>query len=194
MAGAAGPFVRRGLRAENAIALALAIGLGFGIGELWFLAQQVAGVPAYAEVPFYAFTGFLGERFAVCFLHGAFIAYAVRQLAEHRSFLLGGALGVVLHFGLNFPIFLMANDVFGLGKEVWATLQSLWFAAMIVALLIWVSYLSRGRLLHPLLGTATCPECKAVYQRPLLALNFGVTRYERCPHCGHYHWVRIGGH
>src|SRR4051812_25153054 len=33
------PFVRRGLRADNAIALALAIGLGFGIGELWFIAQ-----------------------------------------------------------------------------------------------------------------------------------------------------------
>ena len=50
-------------------------------------AAQVARVPEYAAVPFYMFTGFLGERFAVCFLHGAFIAYAVRQLAERRSFL-----------------------------------------------------------------------------------------------------------
>ena len=102
------PFVRRGLDAESAIPLALAIGVGFGIGELWFIAQQVARVPEYAAVPFYMFTGFLGERFAVCFLHGAFIAYAVRQLAERRSFLLGGLVGIGLHFATNFPIFLIS--------------------------------------------------------------------------------------
>jgi len=186
------PFVRRGLDAENAVALALAIGAGFGIGELWFIAQQVARVPEYAAVPFYMFTGFLGERFAVCFLHGAFIAYAVRQLAERRSFLLGGLVGIALHFATNFPIFLISLDPFGLGRTFWATVNSVWFVVLILSLLAFVGWLSRGRIQRSLFGTAACPQCKAVYPRPLLAFNFGFTRYERCPNCRHFHWVRIG--
>ena len=34
-----------------------------------------------------------------------------------------------------------------------------------------------------------CPECDKEYDAPLLGLNFGPTRYERCPHCQHWHWT-----
>lgn len=187
------PAVRRRLNADNAIALALTIGVGFGIGELWFIADQVARQPQYAGAPFYIFTGFLTERFVVCFMHGAFIAYAVRQLAEGRSFLLGGVLGMALHFAINFPIFLMTANMFSLGQQFWATVNGIWFWVMLVALATWVNYLARGRMRRALLGTATCPECHKVYDRPLFGLNLTVTRYERCPHCRHFHWVRTIG-
>ena len=186
-------FVRRHLTPENAIALALTIGLGFGIGELWFIAEQISRAPQYADVPFYLFGGFLNERFIVCFLHGAFMAYAVRQLAEGRSFLLGGLLGMALHFAVNFPIFLIGANAFGWGQQFWATFNAIWFATMLIALGAWVGYLSRGRLRRVVLGTATCPECHALYERPLFGLNLGVGRYERCPQCRHFHLVRVGG-
>lgn len=183
------PFVRRGLTPGNAIALALAIGVGFGIGEAWFIASQIAQAPQAAGVPFYMFTGYLGERFAVCFVHGAFIAFAVRQLAEHRSFLLGGLLGMTLHFALNFPIFLIVLDPLGLGPVFWTRVSLLWFATMLFGLIAFVAWLSRGQMRQRLLGSAVCPECHQTYERPLLAPHLGFTRYERCPHCRHFHWV-----
>ena len=36
-----------------------------------------------------------------------------------------------------------------------------------------------------------CPECGTEYPRPLLALNLGPVRYERCPACRKFHLVRI---
>jgi len=35
-----------------------------------------------------------------------------------------------------------------------------------------------------------CPECGSGYDAPLFALNFGRTRYERCPHCRRWHWTQ----
>ena len=55
------------------------------------------------------------ERLAVCFLHGAFLVPPFYALARGRSFLLGGLAGMVLHFLLNFPIYLAGIDAFGLG-------------------------------------------------------------------------------
>jgi hypothetical protein len=186
------PPIRRRLRPDNAVAIALAVGLGFGIGEIWFLAVQVAVVPAYAGLPFYAFGGFLIERALVCFLHGAMISFAYHRLATGRSFLVGGLIGMALHFMLNLPIFLAAVDLFGIGALAWQVVLTFWAPGIALVLGIAVSKLTRGRFRAVVLGFSTCPECGAEYPRPLLAFNFGPVRYERCPHCRHFHWVRIG--
>jgi hypothetical protein len=41
-----------------------------------------------------------------------------------------------------------------------------------------------------LISLRRCPECHADYDAPVLALNFGHTRYERFPHCRHWHWTK----
>ena len=185
------PFIRRRLNPANAVAMALTVGLGFGIGEIWFLAEQLARVPAVAAQPFYSLGGFLIERTLVCFLHGAMIAFAYHRLASGRSFILGGLIGMALHFALNFPIFLAGIDLFGLGKTWWPTLLMLYLGLFTIALGAAVTSLSRGRFREVVLGFSDCPECGAHYPRPLLALNFGPVRYERCPNCRRFHWVSI---
>ncbi len=186
------PAIRRRLTPDNAVALALAVGLGFGVGELWLIAFQLARVPAIAALPFYTFTGFLFERTLVCFLHGGLIVFAYHRLAGGRSFLVGGLIGMALHFALNFPIFLAGIDLFGVGNSVWSTLLTLWIVFLAAALGIAVTRLSRGRFREVVLGYSDCPECGAHYPRPLLGLNFGLARYERCPSCRHFHWIRLG--
>lgn len=185
------PAVRRRLKPENAVALALAVGLGFGIGEIWFLAEQLARSPAFAALPFYAFNGFIGERAVVCFLHGAMIVFAYSRLAAGRSFIVGGLIGMALHFALNLPIFLAKIDLFGIGNVAWAIVLALWVPMFAIALGVVVTRLSRGRFREAMLGFSTCPQCHAEYPRPLLALNFGPVRYERCPNCRHFHWVKV---
>src|SRR5205085_12471187 len=106
------------------VSLALAAGAGFGVGEVWFLANALNS-PDYADLPFWNFGGFVLERLAVCFLHGAFLAPAFVALARGRSFLLGGMVGMVMHFLLNFPIFLAQIDALGLGTG-WLTVLLIW--------------------------------------------------------------------
>jgi hypothetical protein len=132
------PFIADRVRPGNAVVLALAVGLGFGLGEMVFLAYSFAKVPAIAAMPFYNFTPFFLERMAVCFLHGGFIALAFKLFAEERSFIAGGVAGIVLHFALNFPIYLAQINLFGIGAARWGELLSAWLILMIVALLILV--------------------------------------------------------
>ena len=187
------PAVRRVLRPDNAIAVALAIGLGFGVGEIWFLANQVAQVPAYAGVPFWMFGGFLGERFVVTFLHGGFIAFLVARLAAGRPLIPGALIGMGLHYLVNLPIFLAAVRAFGVPAEAWTVVAGL--GPIIIAILLGVAFnrISRGRFQVETLGKSTCPECGTVYPRPLLALNLGPWRYERCPNCRRFHMVKLYG-
>jgi hypothetical protein len=187
------PAVRRVLRPDNAIAAALAIGLGFGIGEIWFLANQIAQVPAYTGIPFWMFGGFFSERFVVTFLHGGFIAFLVARLAAGRSLVPGALIGIALHYLVNLPIFLRALQAFGLSAETWTLIATL--APVLLAILIGVALnrLSRGRFQLEALGRSTCPECGTAYPRPLLALNLGPWRYERCPNCRRFHMVRLYG-
>ncbi len=120
--------------------LALAAGAGFGVGEIWFLAHALINSPSYPELPFWMFGGFMLERLEVCFLHGVLLIPPFYALANGRSFLLGGLVGMVMHFLLNFPIFLAQIDAFGLG-EGWLTaapdlddsvsLRSAWFCPVI---------------------------------------------------------------
>ncbi len=132
------PFIADRVRPGNAVALALAVGLGFGLGEIAFLAHSFARNPAIAALPFYSFAPFFLERMAVCFIHGGFIALAFRLFAEERSFIAGGIIGIVLHFALNFPIFLAQIDLFGIGAARWGSLLSAWLLLMIVGLLVLV--------------------------------------------------------
>ncbi len=179
------PAVRRALTPENCARIALAIGLGFGLGEAWFIAYEDAKVEAIASLPFWLLGGYLGERFMVCCLHAAFVAFSLRWR--------WGILAAMLaHLGLNFPIALASMRVLPLTREQWSMALGLWTAVYFIAAMAWLSRLSLGRW-DPgemVMGRARCPGCSQVYGRPLLlGFNLGVRRYERCPHCRKWHFT-----
>ena len=185
------PFVLRDIRRENFVRYALAIGLGFGIGELWFVAERVAHIPQYALTPFWQFTGFLNERLMVCLLHGVFVSVALWRL--RNRFLLGVLGAMLLHFFGNFPIYLMQKNLFGFGITAWSLIVNSWLGLYFlggIALLTYFVYgkVSIGRLVF---GQTKCPECRAVYNSSLLALNLGAKRYERCPGCKRWHTIGL---
>jgi hypothetical protein len=134
------PIVRRAIP-NHPVSLALAAGAGFGVGEIWFLANALNS-PDYADLPFWNFGGFVLERLAVCFLHGAFLAPAFVALARGRSFLLGGMVGMVMHFLLNFPIFLAQIDALGLGTG-WLTVLVIWMLSFLAICVVLVRHLVR---------------------------------------------------
>src|SRR5262249_54881134 len=139
------PAVRRAITTE-AVTVALAVGLGFGIGEIWFLAYSLlSSLPGIASVPATMFGPFVIERLQVCFLHGAFVALPFVCLARGRPFILGGLAGMVLHFLLNFPIYLKQIDAFGLGFEGWASVLLLWMVGFIVGCALMTCRLARPR-------------------------------------------------
>lgn len=142
---AAVPAVRRAI-VRDPVTVALAGGAGFGIGEIWFLAHALGKSPSYPDLPFWHFSGFMIERLAVCFLHGAFLVPPFYALARGRSFLLGGLAGMVLHFLLNFPIYLAQTDAFGLGPRLWAMALVSWiFWCVVGCVFLIVYYKSRFR-------------------------------------------------
>jgi len=132
------PAVRRAIMTEP-VAMAFAVGLGFGIGEIWLLAYSFLQLPGIASLPASNFSPLVIERLEVCFLHGAFVALPFACLARGRPFILGGLGGMLLHFLLNFPIFLKQTDAFGIGEEAWVSLLLLWMIVFIIgcALMTW---------------------------------------------------------
>ena len=187
------PAIRRDIRAENLVRYALAIGVAFGIGEMWFIAERITHLPAFNGMPFYMFGGYVGERLVVCLLHSAFVSLALWCLRSR--FLLGFAAAMALHWLGNFPILLMAWNVGGLGKIFWTVAIQLWLIGYVFGAVALFSYFSFGRIAPGLMlfGRRHCPECGGDYDAPLFAINFGVTRYERCPHCRHWHWTKAFG-
>lgn len=181
--------LRRRITTANAVPMAIAIGAGFGIGEIGFLAERLLHVPAYAAMPAWMFGGFLGERLLVVFLHGLLITFLARALARRRGILAAAAAGLALHLAVNAPILLIAAAPFGLPAAIWQQLVSLWLVAVVVALAIWALAAHRRVGGAAPFGDSTCPECGERYPRPLLALNLGPRRYERCP-CRKWHMVR----
>ncbi len=137
---AAVPNVRRAI-VNDPIVMALAVGAGFGIGEIWFLAHALTNAPNYPDLPFWQFSGFMIERLAVCFLHGAFVAPAFYALARSRSFWLGGLVGMVLHFLLNFPIYLAQTNAFGIGASAWGIALMSWTFWCVVGCVFLVVFL-----------------------------------------------------
>jgi hypothetical protein len=148
---AAFPRVRDAIR-QAPVHVALAAGIGFGIGEIWFLARALTASPGYPDLPFWMFSGFVLERLVVCFLHGAFLTLPFVALARVRSFWLGGVAGMVLHFLLNFPIYLAQIDLFGWGAARWMHMLVLWIVSMTVLCAAMVWQLARR-------GPARKPAC-----------------------------------
>jgi hypothetical protein len=139
---AAVPAVRKAIMVDP-VTIALAVGIGFGIGEIWFLARALIMAPNYPDAPFWMFGGFMFERLEVVFLHGAFVALPFVQWARGRSFALAGAAAMLLHFLLNFPIYLAQIDAFGLGHEMWVSVLLLWGMGFVAACAVMVAGLSR---------------------------------------------------
>jgi PrsW family intramembrane metalloprotease len=184
------PAIRRDIRRETFGRYAFAIGVGFAIGEMWLVAKMISGVPSVANTPFYLFGGYIGERLMVCVFHAAFTGVAL--LALRRNFLLGVAGAMALHWLGNFPIFLMARNVGGMGAGFWGVTVQLWIIVYFLVALALVSFFifgrfSPGRLFY---GRRKCPECGVEYDASLFtAFNMGTRRYERCPQCRHWHFT-----
>jgi len=185
------PFVWRHLRRENAVRVALALGLGFGLGEIAFLAARVAASPAMAPLPWHVFGGFIAERLMVCLWHVAFttvtVAAAAYALARVPAAFAGSA---ALHFLGNFPIYLAALRLFGLGPAEWQLLLFAWTIAYTVAMAFLIFFLARAtgaRFFPP--SRRLCRHCGKDYRAPLMGLNFGAWRYEACTLCGKSQWV-----
>lgn len=184
------PAIRRDISGENFGRYALAIGLGFAIGEMWFIAELIAGNSKFAGMPFYLFGGYLSERLMVCMFHSAFVGVALACL--RNRFALGVAGAMALHWLGNFPIFLMASNAFGIGPTFWAIALQVWIIAYFIGALALISsfvfgHFSPGRLFY---GRRQCPECGAEYDASLFAINLGARRYERCPACRHWHFTK----
>jgi len=132
------PFILRDIKFETFARYAMTIGLGFGIGELWFIANRIAGNPQFDSLPFYAFLGGFGlERFMVCLFHSAFVSFCLWRL--RNKFWLGFSLAVLTHFFGNFPIFLASKNLFGLGPQIWQTILVLWIQIYFIAAIIVVT-------------------------------------------------------
>jgi RsiW-degrading membrane proteinase PrsW (M82 family) len=184
------PAIYRDIRPANFVRYALAIGLGFAIGEMWFVAERIARSPAFSGVPVYQFTGYVAERLMTCVFHSAFVAVALWRL--RRRLVLGFAGAVVLHWLANFPILLMQWDVGGLGKTAWSVIVQCWLLVLFAVCFALLSLVAVGRVVPAgwFYGRRQCPGCHETYQAPLLGVNFGPRRYERCPHCRNWHWTK----
>jgi uncharacterized membrane protein YhfC len=79
------PLVRRRMGSpDDAFLTGLALGIGFGLGEAAYLGWQIGASGAYEMYPWYAFTGFFGERVMVVFLHGFMTAVFLWLVARKR--------------------------------------------------------------------------------------------------------------
>jgi hypothetical protein len=184
------PAFYRRINARNAVCVAMALGLGFGIGEIWFLAERLSRVPDIARLPWYQLGGFISERFMVCVMHGVFTAVAIKNL-RHRFWL--GLLGAMaLHFLGNLPLFIPAQGFVGWHRVTWQYMLSFWVTIYFLLMLTLLVFLMTGKVQvgRVLLGRVVCPECHVRYNRPLVGINMGAVRYERCSHCRKWHWVR----
>ncbi len=76
----------------------LGLGLSFGLGEALFLAYGVAQSPQYADLPWYLFTGYAGERLTVTLAHGLLTALVGYGLARGWR---GGGRGYLAAVGLH---------------------------------------------------------------------------------------------
>ena len=188
------PQFRGRLVGKSVVSIAMALGLGFALGEIWLVASSIAPNPKLGSYPFYMYGGFLGERIQTCFIHPGFTVLAVAALARGwRWFPLGLLGAMLLHFLGNFPIFLMGQNVGGLGQEAWATIVGLWVAAFTVGSIVLLGLIYFGPTAVKKLFTARvlCPDCGERYKQPIFGLNMGMKRYEQCPVCKKWHWIDI---
>ncbi|MEI6540527.1 MAG: hypothetical protein WCO86_13540 [Planctomycetota bacterium] len=162
----------------------LPISFGFGIGEAWLIAWTITRVPAYANTPWYMFGGFLNERLQVCFIHGMMTGLGLFLSIGKGRWLLGTFVAMLLHFFMNLPIYLFSPLVLNLNPTTAGLLSSLWVLIyFLIAIALVLGKDGAALLGRKLFGQAQCPRCNAIYDRPLIAVNMGSMRYERCPDC-----------
>ena len=179
------PWIAARVSRANAAHVAAALGLGFGVGEIGLIADFIRGNPQMAAHVWYEYTGFIGERFMVCLIHGLLTAMTILGWKCWRIGFVGGlALGMILHFALNFSIVLAQAGWFGRDPVIAGSLLSLWnilyfLAAVMVLLILDKRIAGVPSPTQPV----TCPKCGQTFARSLIPLNMGVGRLERCPHC-----------
>ncbi len=183
----------RRMHRDNAIRIGMAIGTAFGLSEIWGLAFHIAQDASLAGRPFYYFGGFIQERAMVAPLHGIFLVATTRQIGRGRSALALGLLTeFLLHYFLNFPIFLAMLDIGHLGRAGWQIVLLMYvniYWAFMLGLLAYFVYGMGSFKRGP--TRARCPGCKEVYERPFFRFNLSVrTSYERCSKCRKYHVIK----
>lgn len=179
------------ITANNKGAWALSLGIGFGIGEILFLAQSVAANPFSAGLPWYYSSGFILERLMVCIIHSGFFLIAIEAILSRKYWVI--LLAPVLHWLLNFPIFLSVQFPFSDGGVLWSQLLWMWITLFMICSLILLSsrLFSTPSAKVSILGKAICPECNTLYVRPWRGINRIGKRYERCPNCKKSHWTTL---
>jgi len=153
------PWVRRLLSGPaTALWVGMGLGISFGLGEAAFLAYGVAQQPAYAQLPWYVFTGYSSERLLVCFVHGVMTAVLVTGLQRSAG---RGVVGYLAAAGLH-ALLNSGALLFQLG------LISSWAAqlALVVSLIVLVVIFERLRRNAVRQAEATHPpEEEVVYFR-----------------------------
>lgn len=136
------PAVRRATaEPDGAFWTGMALGIGFGIGEVVYLAWGTAASGEFEQYAWYMFTGFLGERLLVVFVHGFMTALFV-WLAAKRAPLLGFLAAMTSHALVN-----SAAMLFQLGLiPGWAASLSL-VVLVIIGVLIFERIRPRAALL-----------------------------------------------
>ncbi|ACR80645.1 PrsW family glutamic-type intramembrane protease [Kosmotoga olearia] len=83
--------------------VAYMLGFGFGLGEIWYIAYNVAKDPGMQSTPFYYFGGFMGERFIVSFIHAGLTVVALTGFGKSikRPGVMGLMIAILLHAAGN---------------------------------------------------------------------------------------------
>ena len=83
--------------------IAYMLGFGFGLGEIWYVAYNVAKDPAMQGIPFYHFVGFMGERFIVSLIHAGLTVVALTGFGKgiKRPGVMGLMIAILLHAAGN---------------------------------------------------------------------------------------------
>lgn len=103
----ASPLLLPGLRKfragpRDALWAGMALGMGFGLGEIVYLASGLAVSPQFSNLPWYGFTGFLGERLVMTFGHGFMTAQLAAGWQKRGWHILSGYLTAIgLHALIN---------------------------------------------------------------------------------------------
>jgi len=182
---------------KQLVPVALAIGVSFAIGEFWLVAYLISAKPdpAIAQLPWYAFRGYMSERLMTCFTHTLFALPTIWLYRRSPSLAAFGlAIGMVLHYLGNAPIMLMHHQAFGLSTAVWSVIVQAWLLLFVVATLFTLVAVHFGNAVLARIwqNKMICPECGATYRQPILiGCNMGTWRYEPCGVCRKWHWVTI---
>ena len=192
------PSVRNRVTRENFIRFAIALGCGFAFGEVFTVAQLISErTPEVAAMPWYLLSGMISERLMTFCIHSGMTAIALGVWKHRAGITVGLFLAMIAHFLANFPIVMARRGWFGTDTETPLLIVYFWTISctLLSAAGLYVEYQRSGNRTpagKQIYGTTICPGCKREFERSLIAgVNLGIDlRYERCPHCGQWHWTR----